>query len=224
MTPSRKGANAMKRTLTVICLSIVAALFLSVAGLAQEPVTPAKPRTSRPAQKPDADLPQKLDTPVESPSSDEAMRRTLTSLSSEIDSLNTEIKLLRRATERNSMAIELLLTEERQGKVEDKLDEATQHKVELDAREADIMRRQKNIQQEVTQRGFLRRDEGEALLRTEFQRALDDTRSQQQQAQQRIAELQTQVTEIRTRADSLRRRLERLEVREEPGGSQQQQE
>jgi chromosome segregation ATPase len=214
----------MKRTLIAIFLSVIVTTLLSVASPAQEPTTPpVKPRPSRAAQKPDVEPLPKTEAPVETPPAEEQMRHTLNNLSALIDSLNAEIKLLRRATERNSMAIELLLSEERLAKIEDKLDQTTQHKIELDAREADILRRQKNIQQEVTMRGFLRRDEGETLLRTEFQRALDDTHNQQQQAQQRISELQAQVTQLRARVDTLRRRLERLEGREESSDPQKQQ-
>lgn len=213
----------MKRTLIAIFLSVIVTTLLSVASPAQETTTPpVKPRPSRAAQKPDVEPLPKTEAPVETPSAEEQMRHTLNNLSALIDSLNAEIKLLRRATERNSMAIELLLSEERLAKIEDKLDQTTQHKIELDAREADILRRQKNIQQEVTMRGFLRRDEGETLLRTEFQRALDDTHNQQQQAQQRISELQAQVTQLRARVDTLRRRLERLEGREESSDPQKQ--
>ncbi|HKQ07588.1 MAG TPA: hypothetical protein VJ464_20855 [Blastocatellia bacterium] len=206
----------MKRTLSAIFLSVIFATLLALASPAQEPTTrPARPRTQRPAQKTEAEPPAPADAVAEAPTSDEQMRRTLVSLTAQIDALNAEIKLLRRATDRNSLGLELLLSEERLAKIEDKLDQATQRKIELDAREAEIQRRQKNIQQEVTMRGFLRRDEGEAALRAEYQRALDDTRSQQQQAQQRIAELQTQVTQLRARTETLRRRLERLEGREE---------
>lgn len=204
----------MKQRLRAIFLSVIITTLLSVAGLAQEP-TPSqgKPRPARPAQKPEVEALPKTDAPTEAPAFEEQMRRTFNSLTAEIDSLNAEIKLLRRATERNSLAIELLLSEDRLAKAEDKLDQATQRKVELDGREADLLRRQKNIQQEVTLRGFLRRDEGEAALRTEYQRALDDTHTQQQQVQQRIADLQAQVTQLRARTDTLRRRLERLEER-----------
>jgi chromosome segregation ATPase len=211
----------MKRRLIAIFLLVIATTWLSVAGLAQEPApTPVKPRAQRPAPKPDVEPLPKAEAPVEAPAADEQMRHALSNLSAQIDSLNAEIKLLRRATERNAMAFELLLFEERLAKVEDKLDQATQHKVELDAREAEILRRQRNIQQEVIQRGGLRRDEGEAALRAEYQRALDDTRNQQQQAQQRVTELQTQATQMRTRVETLRRRLERVEERSD--SSQQQ--
>lgn len=204
----------MKQRLSAIFLSVIVITIISAASSAQEPATPqSKPRPARPAQKPGVEALPKADAPTEAPAFEEQMRRTLNSLTTEIDSLNAEIKLLRRATERNSLAIELLLSEDRLGKAEDKLDQATQRKVELDGREADLLRRQKNIQQEVTLRGFLRRDEGEAALRTEYQRALDDTHTQQQQVQQRIADLQAQVTQLRARTDTLRRRLERLEER-----------
>jgi chromosome segregation ATPase len=213
----------MKRRLSAAFLSVIVITLLGAAIQAQEPAAkPARPRPQRPEQQPAAE-PPKSEAPVEAPASEEVMRRALSSLATQIDSLNTEIKRLRRATERNSLALELLLSEERLAKIEDKLDQATQHKAELDAREAEILRRQKNIAQEVTLRGFLRRDEGEAALRAEYQRALDDTRSQQQQAHQRIAELQTQVTQLRARVETLRRRLERLEGREETDETQKQQ-
>jgi chromosome segregation ATPase len=213
----------MKRRSRAICLSVIVTTLFATAAAAQEPTTaPARPRTQRPAQRPEAEPSPATTAGVETPPAEEQMRRTLNNLSAEIDSLNGEIKLLRRATERNSLAIELLLSEERLAKTEDKLDQATQRKIEWDAREADIQRRQKNIQQEVSLRGFLRRDEGEAALRAEYQRALDDTHNQQQQTQQRIGELQAQVTQMRARADTLRRRLERLEGREESSDPQKQ--
>lgn len=211
----------MKRTTRAILLSLIITITLAASSAAQEPAT-NKPRAPRPTQKPELEPSPKPEAVAEAPSSEEQMRQTISNLSSQIDALNAEIKLLRRSTERNSLALESLLSEERLAKLEDKLDQATQRKIELDAREADIQRRQKNISQEVTARGFLRRDEGESLLRTEFQRALDDTRNQQQQIQQRIAELQSQVTQARARVETLRRRLDRLEGREESSDTKQQ--
>jgi predicted nucleic acid-binding Zn-ribbon protein len=211
----------MKRTISAILLSLIITITLAGLSAAQEP-TPPKPRSPRTAQKPELEPSPKPEAPVEAVASGEQMRQTISNLSTQIDALNAEIKLLRRSTERNSMAMESLLSEERLAKLEDKLDQATQRKIELDAREADLQRRQKNIQQEVTARGFLRRDEGETILRTEFQRALDDTHNQQQQAQQRIADLQAQVTQSRARVETLRRRLDRLEGREESSDTKQQ--
>ena len=210
----------MKRTIRAILLSLIVTITLAASSAAQEPAT-NKPRPPRTAQKPELEPSPKPEAVAEAPSAEEQMRQTISNLTSQIDALNAEIKLLRRSTERNSLALESLLSEERLAKLEDKLDQATQRKIELDAREADIQRRQKNISQEVTARGFLRRDEGEALLRTEFQRALDDTRNQQQQIQQRIAELQAQVTQARARVETLRRRLDRLEGREESSDTKQ---
>ncbi len=211
----------MKRTLSATFLSLIFITLFAVGSRAQEPTT--KPTRPRPAQKPAAEQTSQADAPtVEAPSTEEQLRRTLNNLTTQITALNAEVRSLRRANDRNSLALELLLSEERLARLEDKLDQATQRKIELDAREADIQRRQKNIQQEVALRGFLRRDEGEAALRAEFQRALDDTRSQQQQAQQRIADLQTQVSQLRARVEALRRRLERLESRDEANESQKQ--
>ena len=192
------------------CLSFII-MGASVSVVAQEP---AKAKVTHPAQKPDREVQPKAEPTVDTPSPEEAMRNAITSLSSQIAALNSEIKSLRRASDRHSLALELLLNEERLSKAEEKLDEASQRKTELDGREADILRRQKNIQQEVTMRGFLRRDEGEAILRGEFQRALEDIRNQQQQSQQRIADLQAQVTRLRSLVETLRRRLERLEERD----------
>src|SRR5690349_3372246 len=130
---------SMRQRLSAIFLSVIVTTLLSAAGLAQEPSGPqGKPRPARPAQKPEAGPLPTTDAPVEAPVFAEQMRRTLNNLSAEIDSLNAEIKLLRRATERNSLAIELLLSEDRLAKAEEKLDQATQRKVELDARDADL--------------------------------------------------------------------------------------
>ncbi|HEX8087974.1 MAG TPA: hypothetical protein VF762_03930 [Blastocatellia bacterium] len=143
------------------------------------------------------------------------MRRVITKLSTQIDSLADEVKLLRRATERNSQTMELLLYEERLAKVEEKLDAAIERKADLDAREQDIQRRMRNIQQEVMLRGGLRREEVEAALRAEYQRALEDVKNQQSLYQQRIAELQTQANRLRTRVEALRKKIERAEEKSE---------
>src|SRR5437763_15593580 len=128
----------MKRTLSAIFLSVIVITLLAVGGRAQEPTRPAKPRTPRPAQKPETEPAPQAEAAVETPSSEEQMRRTLNNLATQIVALNAEIKSLRRASERNSLALELLLSEERLAKIEDKLDQATQRKADLDAREAEI--------------------------------------------------------------------------------------
>jgi chromosome segregation ATPase len=143
------------------------------------------------------------------------MRRAITKLSTQIDSLTDEVKLLRKATERNSQTMELLLYEERLAKVEEKLDAAIDRKAELDAREQDIQRRMRNIQQEVMLRGGLRREDIETALRAEYQRALEDVKNQQALYQQRIPELQAQVSRLRARVEALRKKIERAEDKTE---------
>jgi chromosome segregation ATPase len=189
-------------------------IALAAASFAQEPPRQApaeKSRASRAAQKATPDPGDSSDQDAAPLRSDQAMRRAIVKLSTQIDSLAAEVKLLRRATERNSQTMELLLYEERLAKVEEKLDAAIDRKAELDAREQDIQRRLRNIQQEVMLRGGLRRDETEAALRAEYQRALDDIKNQQSLYQQRISELQTQVNRLRIQVETLRKKLERVE-------------
>jgi hypothetical protein len=147
-----------------------------------------------------------LTTPIQQP--DEEMRRALTNLSTQIGFLTNELQKLRLETERNSATMELLLNEDRLAKVEDKLQDALNFKAQLDAREQDIQRRMRNIQGELVLRGGIRRDESEAALRAEFQRALDDVRSQQTAHQQRLAELTAQSTRLEARVEALRKKLE----------------
>ncbi|MEW6210810.1 MAG: hypothetical protein AB1631_20765 [Acidobacteriota bacterium] len=139
----------------------------------------------------------------------EALRIAIQSLANQIALLNSELKSLRVQSERNTAVLELLLNEERLGKVEAKIDDAINYKANLDAREADIQRRLRNIQQEVALRGGLRREESEAAIRAEFNRALEDLRAQNEKHQNTIAELQAQ-------ADRLRKRIEELQKKVEP--------
>src|SRR5437868_6527135 len=97
---SRKGAFSMKRTISAILLSLIITITLAGLGAAQEP-TPPKPRSPRTAQKPEPEPSPKPEAPVEAVASDEQMRQTISNLSTQIDALNAEIKLLRRSTERN---------------------------------------------------------------------------------------------------------------------------
>ena len=150
----------MRLKLNAVFLALLFALALATAGFAQEPTG----RPTRQTQKPANELQEKTDTERAPLSPDEMMRRAASSLSTQMDSLTKEMRLLRKATERNSMLIELLLYEERLAKVEEKLDAAIMLKADLDAREAELQRRMKNIQQEVMMRGGLRRDEVEAAL------------------------------------------------------------
>jgi hypothetical protein len=143
------------------------------------------------------------------------MRRAISNLSTQIGLLADEMRKLRRETERNSGTMELLLNEDRLAKVDDKIQDAVNYKMQLDAREQDIQKRMRNIQGEVLLRGGLRREEAEAALRVELQRALEDVRSQQIAHHQRVAELNEQATRLRARVESLRKKVELTEVKSE---------
>jgi len=152
-----------------------------------------------------------MTTPIQEP--EDLMRRAITNLSTQIGLLADEMRRLRRETERNSGMMELLLDEDRLAKVEDKIQDANNNKAQLDAREQDVQRRMKNIQGELLLRAGLRREEAEAAIRSELQRAVDDVRSQQIAYQQRIAELNEQAVRLRARVETLRKKLESIEVK-----------
>lgn len=139
------------------------------------------------------------------------MRRAITDLSTQIGLLTGEMRKLRRETERNSGTMELLLTEDRLSKLEDKIQETADRKAQLDAREQEINRRMRNIPNELMLRGGLRRDEAEAAIRSEIQRSLDDVHSQQAISQQRLGELNEQAARFRSRVETLRKKIELLE-------------
>jgi chromosome segregation ATPase len=143
------------------------------------------------------------------------MQRVMSELSKEIGNLAGELRGLRNATERNSGMMELLLCEERLARVEDKIQAALDTKAQLDAREQDIQRRTRNIQQELIYRGAIRRDEAEAQIRAEFQRALDDIRSQQSAYHQRVSELTSQAERLRQRVEVLRKKYEPQEEKKQ---------
>jgi ATP-dependent Lon protease len=200
----------MRLKLNAVFFALILALALAIVGSAQE-----SPRPARQTQKAATDPQEKTDIERVPITSDEMMRRAMLNLSTQMDSLTKEMRLLRKATERNSMMIELLLYEERLAKIEDKLDAAIMLKTDLDAREAELQRRMKNIQQEVMMRGGLRRDEAEAALRAELQRALDDTKTRLSLQQERISELQAQAARLRTHVEALRKKLDRDEQKSE---------
>jgi len=158
---------------------------------------------------------EKTEPDLKSQDSDEAMRRALTNLSTQIGLLTDELRRMRRETERYSGTMELLLNEDRLAKLEDKIQDAADHKAQLDAREQEIGRRLRNIQGELVLRGGLRRDETETAIRNELQRAMEDVRSQQLVYQQRIAELNEQASRLRARVETLRKRLELSELKTE---------
>ena len=203
-----------RRIFRALSASIGAAM-ISISSIAQEPVrqeAPAKPRQTRSAQKPRAgDVVEKSEPASQIRESDEAMRRTLTDLSTQINALADELRMFRRETERTSRLMELLLSEDRLSKLEDKIQETADRKAQLDAREQEINRRTRNIPNELVLRGGLRRDEAEAAIRNELQRSLDDVHSQQAISQQRLGELNEQAARFRSRIETLRKKLELLD-------------
>lgn len=153
--------------------------------------------------------------PAQTSEPDDAMRRTLSNLSTQIGALADELKSMRRETERSSSMLELLINEERLAKLEDKIQSAIDYKTQLDAREQEIGRRSRNIQGELVLRGGLRRDEAEAAIKADLQRALDDVHTQQASYQQRVADLNDQATRLRARVETLRKKLELLDMKGE---------
>jgi hypothetical protein len=204
-----KELKIMKRQTSVrACIATLIIGALVSSGAAQESNTRPRQTEPRQGQKPADAQTEKADAERPRPSPEEALRLAISGLANQIGILTSEVRRLRQETERNSATMELLLYEERLARVEEKLQDAIDYKMQLDAREQDIQRRQRNIQQEVTLRGGLRRDEVEAALRADLQRAAEDIRTQQSNYQQRIAELQVQADRLRRRVEALRKKLE----------------
>ncbi|MGA9768286.1 MAG: hypothetical protein WBV94_04545 [Blastocatellia bacterium] len=200
----------MRLKLNTVFSIVLSAMALATAGFAQEPA-----RQTRQTQKSVSEPQEKTDVERAPSSPEETMRHALSSFSIQMDSLTKEMRLLRKATERNSMLIELLLYEERLAKIEEKLDAAIVLKADLDAREADLQRRMRNVQQEVMLRGGLRRDELETALKAEIQRSIEDVKSRQSLQQERISELQAQASRLRARVEALRKKLDREDEKSE---------
>ncbi|HTG16510.1 MAG TPA: hypothetical protein VK747_14775 [Blastocatellia bacterium] len=191
---------------------LVFVLALPNPNFAQEPgnrAPAAKPKAARAAQNDPTD---KQEMPA---NAGEEMRQAITQLTAEVISLGSEVQKLRKVTERNAATMELLLNEERLSKTEDKIRDATDRKAQLDAREQDIQRRMRNIPGELIGRGALRRDEGEAAVKAELQRALDDVHSQQTSYQQRITDLNADAERLRARVEALRKRVDQVESKNE---------
>lgn len=208
----------MTRKLVSLLITTAATIAFLAATSTAEPTgqdPQGRPRQTKPSQKPvpDPAEPTQLTTPIQD--SDEAMRRAIANLSTQIGLLAEEMSKLRRETERNSSTMDLLLNEDRLAKLEDKIQDASNQKAQLDAREQDIQRRMRNIQGEALFRGGLRREEAEAAIRNELQRALEDTRTQQTVQQQRLAELVEQSTRLRTRVETLRKKVEAADAKSE---------
>jgi len=200
-------------------LSVTMLLVSFQPVLAHEPrqSEPSTPRAPRAAQKePQRGQTNKQEQEAQS-EPEEEMRRAITHLTVEINSLSAEVQQLRRVTERNAQSMELLLNEERLSKVEDKIQALTDQRSQLDAREQEIQRRMRNIPAEMLVRGpvTLRREEIEAAIKVELQRALDDVRSQQTSSQHRLAELTAQAERLRARIVMLRPKVEQAESKDE---------
>jgi len=193
-----------KTPMMVILLMTV----MSVLCVAQQQVKPERSRQVKPIQKPAVDASEKSGAVSQPQEQDDMLRRAVTNLSAQINLLTDEVGKLRQENVRSSTMLELLISEERLTKLEDKLQDANDHKAQLDARDLEIQARMRNIQREVALRGGLRRDEAETAIRAELQRALEDNRGQQSVAQQRIAELNEHATKLRARTDSLRKKVE----------------
>ena len=204
----------MKRA-RFITLFFILAITASAAGPVfaqeqpkQEQPKQERPRATRPAQRPAQEAAEKPDSEPVLETTEDVLRKTLAGLSDQMGALTSEVQKLRREMERSSLTLELLLNEERLARVEEKIEDASDSKFQLDLREQEIQRRMRNIQQEVLLRGGLRREEAENALRADLQRALEDVRNQQTAYQQRVSELQAQATRLRQRVETLRQRLE----------------
>jgi TolA-binding protein len=205
----------MKRLFLIATLLVTVALVCTVAEAQDPPKPQQRPRPTQ--QQPKVTLEEKTEPEIVQETNEQILRRALDNLSDQVGKLTLEVQRMRQETERNSTMMELLLNEERLTKIEDKMDDAINNKAQLDNQEADIQRRTRNIQQELVLRAgpVLRRDEAEAALRLDFQRALENIRSQQTANQTRIADLQAQADRLKAKIEALRKKAERLETRVE---------
>lgn len=182
-------------------------------ALAQEPMQsePSTPEATRAVHR----EPERGQTDKQEPLSDpdQEMRQAIKHLSVEVNSLSTEVRRLRKVTEQNAATMELLLSEERLWKVEDKIQALTDQRSQLDARDQEIQRRMRNIPGEMLLRspGTLKREETEATIKADLQRALDDVRTQQSSSQTRLAELAVQAERLRARITTLRAKVDQVE-------------
>jgi hypothetical protein len=136
------------------------------------------------------------------------LQTAVKTLADQVVGLGAEVRRLRRATEKNSLYMELLLSEERLARLEDKIESLQDVKRALDARERQQHYRLDNIQQEVLLRGGLDREATEKAVRGDIQSQLDDIHSQQAGNQRRLTDLQSQSRRLQARVEELRRRLD----------------
>lgn len=200
MTPHMSFAAA--------CLSLVFTLTILQPAIAQESVRKSPPSKFQAPLTTQKELQVQAEKQEPQHSSEEQMRLTLDRLAIEINSLSAEVQKLRRVSDRSAQTLDLLLNEDRLSKLEDKIQEATDRKSQLDVREQDLQRRMRNIPGELLTRGGIRREEAEAAVKSELQRALDDVHNQQSSYQQRIVEMSTQAERLRLRVDALSKKIE----------------
>lgn len=176
------------------CLAVV--LVLSGSIFAQDPPGDQK--------KPAAEQP----APVKDAAQTEAdLRTVIKALADEVHDLTGEVRRLRRATEQNADAMQLVMYEDRLSRVRDEINAATARKGELDSSEQSLQYRLNNIQQELIVRGALNREDSEAAIRSSLQRSIQEVHSQQAANQKRLADLQNEEGILHSTIDELRRKL-----------------
>ncbi|HEU4386970.1 MAG TPA: hypothetical protein VFV34_04170, partial [Blastocatellia bacterium] len=144
-------------------------------------------------------------------SSQKELKQAIDGLTEQVKTLSAEVKKLRLVNERDSATMELLLSEERLSRLEERIADSQERKTQLEAREQELLYRMKNIQQELLFRGGLRREEAEAAARADLQRALDENRKQQGVLQNRTTDLQSQYERLRRRVEDLQRNQKAIE-------------
>lgn len=136
------------------------------------------------------------------------MQAAIKTLADQVMAFGAEVHKLRHATEKSSLHIELLLSEERLVSLEDKIESIQDARRALDAREKQQQYRLDNIQQEVLLRGGLDREEGERAIRGDIERQLENIHSDQAANQKRLADLQSQARRLRLRVEEVRKKIE----------------
>ena len=192
----------MRRRMTG-ALSVIGSLAMIVAisglSMAQEPAQ--EDQQKRPPVEVIAPPPK------DAGQSDTDLRAVIKALADEVHNLTGEVKKLRRATEQNADAMQLVVFEDRLARVEDEINASTGRKAELDSSEQTIRSRLANIDQELIVRGGLNREDSEAAIRADLDRSLQNVHAQQGANQKQLAELQNEETTLRSRIEALRQKL-----------------
>lgn len=199
------------RLAAALTLMVLLAPFQSTLAQEPRPKEPSSAAATRGGQK----VPERSQTDNQEPQPDpdQEMRQAIRHLSVEVNSLSAEMRRLRKVTEYNAATMELLLSEERLWKVEDKIQALTDQRSQLDARDQELQRRMRNIPGEMLLRTpvTMKREETEAAIKADLQRALDDVRTQQSSSQTRLVELSAQAEWLRARIVTLRAKVDQPE-------------